>query len=763
MRCQQAKYFCMKKKLSKLKLFLWVTLILSGSLVFIWTSLPSFLESGFRKFARDSGFNLHSIIINEITPWGSRVSGLGSDFSEGNLSLQQLDLRYDPTQLVKGQLRAVSLTSPSVEIDLDALLDRLGEVKHANTNHNDLRIQIDELLNNPPVQYLRFRDLDVSLNRVDTIARSHWDIEGDFHPRLAQLRIDGNLTGLPWQGDLTLVQEGSDLFLGASLQFSDLSTMLKSVKTVSELFDEENSMNFEKWLEIEKGVAKARWTGRLEDDGIMDQFLELNATELICRAMGLTLQVPQAILFVTPRNSGRIEANFYANLNWGENLEMRGLKLAGSIEEGQPNLSIRVQRLRTQGVLPQAELFGLVVDGIEFAENEMGELLGVRKASLRFSSLHLEEGMYNLYDGEIDIEWLGEDRFQIELRKGNGSVPTLGLNLQDIRFSGEIALDSLPKLSAKQRFSVDEIFLGEDQKIDDFSIEFKSDSLERFELSELKMLANDFQFSLSPANLIIELPESSPGRLDLSFLDSELSFDDFSDLFVKKIQGNIKFNGLDPLDTNGSQSIRFDLHAGEQVLESGQIKFEVFPSGEKVIKELEIHALGGTLALEETKLIEGFEDFELKVLATGLDAQQIINCFEDLDARMEGNLSGLLTIRNDPSLGWDFYGGSLSLDSSETAKLFLNTHGMLTEGLDHESSEYKNMYLLERALEDLNLYGLNIMFKLLDAGERVVEMNVRGESEVDGKNISVEYRPKIMGGLDALLQQADLSKWGGVP
>ena len=750
----------MKKRVSKLKLFLWVTLILSGSLVFVLTSLPSFLESGIRKFARDSGINLHSIIIDEITPWSSRVSGLSSDFQEGKFSLQQLDLRYDPTQLAQGQLRAVSLTSPLVEIDIDAILERLEGIENANT---DSKIQADELLSNPPVQHLRFRDLELSFNRVDTIARSQWDIEGDFHPGLAQLRLDGNLTGLPWQGDLTLVQEGSDLFLGASLQFSDLSKILNSVKTVSELFDDENSINFEKWLEIEQGVARARWTGRLENDGIMDQFIELNATELVCRAMGLTLQIPQAILFVTPHISGRTEANFYANLNWGENLEVRGLKLAGSLVDGQPNLNVRVQRLRTQGVLPQAELFGLVVDGIEFAENEMGEFLGVRKASLRFSSLHLEEGMYNLYDGEIDIEWLGEDRFQIELRKGNGSVPTLGLNLQGMRFSGEIALDSLPRLSAEQRFSVDEIFLGEDQKIDDFSIEFKSDSLERFELSELNMLVNDFQFSLSPANLIIEIPESSQGRLDLSFLDAELKFDDFSGLALKKIQGNIKFNSLDPLDTNGSQSVRFDLNAGEQVLESGQIKFEVLPNGEQVIKELEIHAFGGTLALEETKLIEGFEDFELKVLAKGLDAQQIISCFEDLDARMEGNLSGILTIRNDPSLGWDFYGGSLSLDSSERAKLFLNTHGMLTEGLDDESSEYKNMYLLERALEDLNLNGLNIMFKLLDAGERVVEMNVRGESEVDGKDISVEYRPKIMGGLDALLQQADLSKWGVEP
>ena len=42
-------------------------------------------------------------------------------------------------------------------------------------------------------------------------------------------------------------------------------------------------------------------------------------------------------------------------------------------------------------------------------------------------------------------------------------------------------------------------------------------------------------------------------------------------------------------------------------------------------------------------------------------------------------------------------------------------------------------------------------------------MNVRGETEVDGKGISVEYRPKIVGGLDALIQQADLTKWGFTP
>ena len=149
--------------------------------------------------------------------------------------------------------------------------------------------------------------------------------------------------------------------------------------------------------------------------------------------------------------------------------------------------------------------------------------------------------------------------------------------------------------------------------------------------------------------------------------------------------------------------------------------------------------------------------------ATALDSQEILSLFDEIDAQMEGNLSGELSVRNDPFYGWDFYGGALSLDPFDSAKLSLNTKGLLTDGLDPESSEFDNMYLMEKALEDLNLEALSIHFRVMDNGERLVEMNVRGDSEVDGKNISIEYRPKIVGGLDALFQQADLSAWGISP
>ena len=442
---------------------------------------------------------------------------------------------------------------------------------------------------------------------------------------------------------------------------------------------------------------------------------------------------------------------------------MNGLKISANLQDGVPKINLRVQRLETGGLLPKSEILGLTIDDIAFAYGDANELLGLSQAKVRFSAIHFEEGMYNLYDGELQLEWLGEDRFHVELLKANGSLPILGLNLHKIGYSGEFALDQLPKLDSEQALTIKEAFLGEDQKIEDLKIQFQLDSVDRVKLSQVSLSVNDVELALDPANFIVEKPEAGSNRVDLSLLDGELHFPDYEDFSVRNLQASIKLNAIDPLESNGTQQIRFDFHAGEQVLEDGKIDFNLLPTGEKIIKSLELKAFGGLLSVEETSLEDNLDHFELKALASGLNSQDLLELFEDLDARMDGNLSGLLTIRNDPVRGWDFYGGSLSLDSSDMAKLYLNTHGMLTEGLEPKSSEYKNMYLLERALQDLSLEALSVLFKVLDDGERVVEMNVRGESDVDGKGINVEYRPRIVGGLDALIQQADLSKWGISP
>jgi hypothetical protein len=753
----------MKKRLGSMKIISGIISLLSISLVVLWLSLPRFLETAIEEILVRLDGKLQSITIEKANPWSIEMSDLSGFTKEGNFSLKKVDVRYDPVQVAEGKVHALSVSSPKLSLDVNQLTELLGSADPLDENGQSLQKKAQEFLLNPPLQHFRVRDAEVSLLGGDDRITTKLGMEGDFHTGLAQLRVDTNSSGFSWLGDVTMVEEGSDLFLGASLYFPDLSSLPNLLDSLSLFNPNLAELDLTEWIQIEQGAARGQWTGRVEEDGVIDQFMDFNATDLVMQCMGMTFDIPQAILFLTPRTPNLIESNFYANLNWGENLRMSGLKISANLEDGLPKVTTRIQRLQTGGLLPQAEILGLLIDEVEFAYGENDELLGIRNAKLRFSAIHLEEGMYNLYDGEIQVEWMGEDRFRIELLKANGSVPTIGLNLHKIGFSGEVVLGDLPKLETEQTFTIEEAFLGEDQKIEDFKVQFRLDSADRIELSEISLSVNDFKLNLDPANLIIEKPEPSSDCFDISFLEGELQFPDYEDFSIRNLQGNVKLNNIDPLESNGSQQIRFDFHAGEQVLEDGKINFNLLPTGEKMIHTVEINAFGGLLSLEETTLEDNFDNFELKALASGLNSQDLIALFEDLDARMEGNLSGLITIRNDPFRGWDFYGGSLSLDSSDSAKLYLNTHGMLTEGLEPKSSEYKNMYLLERALQDLQLDGLSVLFKVLEDGERVVEMNVRGESEVDGKGISVEYRPKIVGGLEALMQQADLSKWGFTP
>ena len=245
------------------------------------------------------------------------------------------------------------------------------------------------------------------------------------------------------------------------------------------------------------------------------------------------------------------------------------------------------------------------------------------------------------------MDWLGEDRFLVKLLKANGSLPTIGLNIHNLSYEGEVSIDSLPKLEKEQVLSIEEAFLGEDQKIDNFNVEFNLDSMERIEISSLYMQANEIEFSFDPANLVIEMPKPADGGMEISVMEGELNLADYKDFTIKEIMGNIRLNALDPLESNGTQSIRFDLHAGEHVLEEGEIRFDLLSTGEKIIQTVELCAFGGLISLEETIIGDNLDNLQLRAVAQGLNSQNLISLFEDLDAKMEGNLSGALSVRKD--------------------------------------------------------------------------------------------------------------------
>ena len=493
----------------------------------------------------------------------------------------------------------------------------------------------------------------------------------------------------------------------------------------------------------------------MEDEGIIDQFCEVNASNVLAQIMGFELDISQLILFLTPRDSSQFEAALYANLDYGKNVQVNGLKISTTFDDDSYRFTGGVQKVVTKEKLPRTELIGLTVDRVDFAKNEEGEIINLEEAEFRFSAFHYDEGIFNLYDGQVLLKWLGEDRFKFELTKANGSIPTVGINFSNFKYSGEIALGEFPIIPSHQLIEIEEAFVGEDLKVEDFKIQWRVESPERIEISELAMRVNEFGFSLDPANLAVEFLDQSSGRTDFFLQSAKLTLTESEGVVFKNIQGKLRFDSVDPIDSNGTQNIRFDLKVKDKEFTDGKLEFELHPDGMKSLGDLQIKALGGTITLNQIEVGNDISNLQVKTLVEGINAQELINYFDNLDAQIDGDLSGLFTLRNHPQYGWDFYSGSLSLDQSENTFLSLHTHGLLSDGLEPSSSEFERMRLLEMALQNLNLQDLSVMFKVSDEGNRLVEMNIRGSSLVDGDEISVEYRPKIIGGLDDLIQQAN--------
>ena len=154
---------------------------------------------------------------------------------------------------MKGEGHSLSLTSPVVRIDSESLLDRLRLVESMDNEKKSFQSVAKEFIQDPLLRHIRLRDASVFLANEDKALLSDLALEGDFYQELAKVRLDGNLSGLEWLGDLTMIEEGKDLFLGASLSFPDLTTVTQSVADVSASLDESKVIDVRKWIDVEQG------------------------------------------------------------------------------------------------------------------------------------------------------------------------------------------------------------------------------------------------------------------------------------------------------------------------------------------------------------------------------------------------------------------------------------------------------------------------------------------------------------------------------
>ena len=224
------------------------------------------------------------------------------------------------------------------------------------------------------------------------------------------------------------------------------------------------------------------------------------------------------------------------------------------------------------------------------------------------------------------------------------------------------------------------------------------------------------------------------------------------------MDGEINLNSLEPLETNGTQTLSFDRCSVSGVeLKDGNFSFQILPDGTFLIVEAYANLYGGVIGLLESQFNLYQAGIRISTSLTGVNGQEIADLIEGLDVEVNGTFSGRIPLIMQGG-NWDFEGGYLQLDPTASAKLKYKSNGFLTNGIEVDSEEYKRMRMTELALENLNLESLRLIFEV-KGEDRQISGTIRGKSLIDKKTeVSLDYRPKIIAGLAEILHKLNFDK-----
>jgi hypothetical protein len=247
--------------------------------------------------------------------------------------------------------------------------------------------------------------------------------------------------------------------------------------------------------------------------------------------------------------------------------------------------------------------------------------------------------------------------------------------------------------------------------------------------------------------------------MNLQFKKSSLSLPS-EDITISGIKGEVRFNSIDPLETNGTQMLTFEsCQIGDIKLNDGNLSFEILQDGSFLIKQGIAKLYDGEIGFSESRFNLYADDMLINTVINKMNGQEIANLVDGVDLDINGSFSGRVPFSNQGG-NWDFQGGFLQLDPNANAKLSYKSNGFLTNGIKEGTEEFKRMQMTEMALENLELDSLRLSFEV-DGQERQILGSIRGKSIIKkNTEVSLDYRPKIIAGLSEIMHKLNLKKLG---
>ena len=739
-----------REKFSISRALLVVILLSLLLLVGIWNSLPFLLEWSVVKMAKGAGLQNFEMHVSDLDPWKTKVLDLAIKDQGNSLRVKQIDILYDPSTVALGEINALSITGLSGRVNTDT--DKEAEGTESTNSYRYFFDSIDQLLINSPLSHFRLRNSDFTLIDQNISTKFNFGLAADFLDNLIHFVWEGSANSVTGSAELSLSREENSTFLAGVIEIENISQLFDEISSDSRLQD-----RVPEGVSISEGQLLIDIFSRVLPDGLEDVFLELNGSNIGLEIGGNNFTLSKLITFITPENDHKWVVNSYANINHENILLAEGINLAVSHEGNSTELSSRVNYLKTQGQLPPIELNGVRFPNLEFDLSDPLQIPYGKELEILFHELSYGGNLFKLYDGVISFLFLQDHQIKLSIPPVDASLLDLGISFVQFSYFGMMDLDLLPQISTPQIISGKRVIFGDEVLLENLDLTFRVQDLRHILLDTLSFKLSESIIEFNPANIMVEIPSMMPGALHFDFNKSSLFLPD-DEIILIGLDGEINLNSLEPLETNGTQTLSFDRCSVSGVeLKDGNFSFQILPDGTFLIVEAYANLYGGVIGLLESQFNLYQAGMRISTSLTGVNGQEIADLIEGLDVEVNGTFSGRIPLIMQGG-NWDFEGGYLQLDPTASAKLKYKSNGFLTNGIEVDSEEYKRMRMTELALENLNLESLRLIFEV-KGEDRQISGTIRGKSLIDKKTeVSLDYRPKIIAGLAEILHKLNFDK-----
>ena len=714
----------------------------------VWFMAPSLAEWGLNRISQNTKATTFGAEVNRLDPWETRIENIVFEREEAEVSIDSLLLQYEPQSLAVGQIHSFTLRELDVNIDGKKMLDQL--LKEQGTEQDSSEgmwlEKVGEFLSDPKLKFLRVLDSVLKIEWPDFSMPLNFDIKGDYDQGLARTTFDGNFAEFPFLSEIRFWDEDGNTYGDIEIAFTDLN---KSEK-LKYPFLRFTGIDLDEVLSVESGDLVMQGIGRIDGNRITDLFMEFNGSNITGNIIDMPFAIEKVISFVTPENLEEINIQNYANVAFPDIAEIKGFTLGVGLKD--QNLTVRpsIQEIKTSDTLGAIRITGMSFPVFDLDLSNLENLPINQPHDLFFDSVQIEDGMISLDKGKLNLLWNQElNLLRTQIYPLDATLVDLNIRLIGLSYNGLLELSEPLPSDFNHIFSCEKAFLGEDSLIENLTLSFRPLGPQKVLINNMTAKLSGILTDISPANCTLSILEEMNGyKIDFNNTDIRLGREK---VVLEGLNGSILVKSFDPLVTAEKNILSFrKLTSDGLELEDGNFSLSVNNEGEFVVSDLFVRIFDGTMEMDSAKWKLYTDYIKAESMLNEVSGQQIIDFFEGLDVHIDGNFSGMVSFSNYDGV-WDFGTGFLQLNPSDEANIKFNQGDLIYGGIDSTDPQAKNLKLTAWALEDLEVDGMRVNFKVLE-NERQVIISINGVRETKDQKVDLDYRPRFLGGLQDLLQ-----------